>query len=56
MICKNCNHKNITTALYCSNCSAPFSEEERKQAYDKTIYLVLDSVSNQLGSGYEIGQ
>ena len=38
MICKNCNHKNITKANFCANCSNPFTEEEREQAYKKTIY------------------
>ncbi len=49
MICKNCNHKNITKALYCSNCSAPFSEEERKQAYDKTIYGKISKLEELKG-------
>lgn len=44
MICKKCKEDNIIHAKYCRNCGKEFSEEERKEAYDKTIYGKLDFI------------
>lgn len=49
MICKSCEHKNITKAMYCENCAAPFSEEERKKAYDKTLYGKISKIEDLKG-------
>ena len=38
MICKNCQTKNITKAQFCRHCGSAFTEEERQQAYDRTIF------------------
>ena len=42
MICNTCKHNNITKAMYCENCGAAFSDKEREQAYNKTIYGRID--------------
>ena len=42
MICQNCGTENITSAHYCKSCGSKFTDEERQEAYDKTIYGKLD--------------
>lgn len=44
MICKKCKEENVIKAKYCRNCGEAFSEEERKAAYDQTIYGKLDFI------------
>ncbi len=38
MKCSKCGSENIIKASYCSNCANEFSEKERQDAYNKTIY------------------
>ncbi len=42
MRCTRCGRDNPLSARFCAGCGAPFSEEERKAAYDRTIYGKLD--------------
>lgn len=42
MKCKNCKTENPIKAVYCRSCGEKFSEEERKQAYESTIYGKID--------------
>lgn len=49
MICNACGHNNITKAAYCENCGAAFTEEQRKKAYDKTIYGKIDKLEQIKG-------
>lgn len=44
MICKKCNTNNITKAKYCNNCGNAFTDEERKAAYNATVYGKVDMV------------
>jgi len=44
MICSKCSEDNLLLARYCGNCGHPFSEAERKKAYDKTVYGKVDAV------------
>lgn len=46
MQCKKCRNESIMTANYCCSCGAPFSEEERQSAYDKTIFGILDKIAD----------
>ena len=49
MICKKCNAKNITTASYCCNCGAPFTEQEKETAYNNTIYGKIEKLEELKG-------
>ncbi len=49
MNCKNCNHKNIISASYCVNCGAPFTKEEKENAYNKTIYGKIEKLEELKG-------
>ena len=42
MRCSRCTTDNLLMARYCCACGKPFSEEERKAAYDQTIYGQID--------------
>lgn len=49
MQCRKCGNENIGSANYCRSCGQPFSEEERKAAYDKTIFGKLDKLEDLKG-------
>lgn len=44
MICSKCSEDNLLLAQYCGSCGHPFSEAERKKAYDETIYGRVDTI------------
>ena len=44
MKCSVCSSENLIKAHYCASCGHPFTEEERKAAYDRTFYGKLDKV------------
>ena len=46
MICRECKTKNRIKANFCSYCGHPFSDEERKTAYAKTIYGRFEKLEN----------
>lgn len=47
--CKKCSFENPIKANYCRSCGAPFSEEDRKAAYDRTFFGKLDQIENVKG-------
>ena len=49
MICQQCGKKNITKAQYCGSCGTAFSEEQRKKAYNRTIFGVIEKVEELKG-------
>lgn len=49
MRCGKCGNESILTANYCRFCGAPFSEEEQKKAYDKTVFGMLDRIEDLKG-------
>ena len=49
MICQQCGKKNITKAQYCGSCGAPFSQEQREKAYNKTIFGIIEKVEELKG-------
>lgn len=49
MICKNCQTKNITKAKYCQHCGAAFTDEQRQEAYDRTIFGKIDKLEKWKG-------
>lgn len=49
MICNECQTKNITKAQFCSHCGNAFTDVERQQAYDKTIFGILDKLEEWKG-------
>ena len=44
MKCQQCDHINLYKAKYCQKCGHQFSEKEIKDAYDHTIYGLLDKL------------
>ncbi len=46
MKCKKCNTENILKADYCKGCGNPFTRQEKDAAYKKTIFGVIDSISD----------
>lgn len=49
MICKNCQSKNITKAQYCRHCGTAFTDDQRQEAYDRTIFGVIDKLEEWKG-------
>ena len=49
MICKNCQKNNITKAKFCRRCGHAFTDEQRQQAYDRTIYGRIDKLEKWKG-------
>ena len=49
MICKNCQTKNITKAQYCRHCGTAFTDEQRQEAYDRTIFGKIDKLEKWKG-------
>ncbi len=46
MKCKNCKTENILKADYCKSCGYKFSEKEKKKAYNRTVFGIIDNVLN----------
>lgn len=44
MKCANCRKENLITAKYCSSCGNGFSEKERQDAWDGTVWGKLDKL------------
>lgn len=42
MKCSYCSKDNLLAARYCCACGKPFTEAERKAAYDQTVYGKID--------------
>lgn len=49
MICKNCQTKNINKAQFCRNCGSAFTDEQRQEAYDRTVFGKLDKLEKWKG-------
>ena len=49
MKCLKCGYENPITAEYCHMCGTEFTEQQRQEAYDKTIYGKLDRLENLKG-------
>ena len=49
MKCMKCGYENPTTAEYCHMCGTAFTEQQRQEAYDRTIYGKLDRLENLKG-------
>jgi hypothetical protein len=47
MKCSKCGNENIIKACYCSGCANEFSEKERKDAYNKTIYGKIEKLEKK---------
>ena len=46
MKCKNCKTENILKADYCKNCGQQFTESEKKKAYNRTVFGIIDNILN----------
>lgn len=46
MKCKNCKTENIMKADYCKACGYQFTEKEKKRAYNRTVFGIIDNVLN----------
>ena len=44
MKCHKCKSKNILKADYCQKCGEKFTDKEKKEAYNKTIFGKIDSL------------
>lgn len=44
MKCTACGYENILKANYCKKCGKSFSEEEKKSAYQKTVYWKIQQL------------
>ena len=44
MKCHKCKFDNIVKATYCNNCGEKFTDKEKKEAYDKTIYGKIEKL------------
>lgn len=49
MICKNCQTKNITKAQFCSHCGSAFTDEQRQEAYDRTVFGKIEKLEKWKG-------
>ena len=49
MICKNCHTENITKAKFCQHCGSAFTDEQREEAYDRTISGMIDKLEKWKG-------
>ena len=49
MICKECQAKNITKAQFCQHCGSAFTDEDRQNAYDRTIFGMIDKLEEWKG-------
>ena len=49
MKCMKCGYENPTTAEYCHMCGTAFTEQQRQEAYDRTIFGKLDRLENLKG-------
>lgn len=49
MICKNCQTKNITKAQFCRHCGSAFTDEQRQEAYDRTVFGKIDKLEKWKG-------
>lgn len=49
MICAKCGKDNLIKADYCCHCGHAFTAEEKKKAYDQTIYGKLDRLDEAKG-------
>ena len=49
MICNQCGKDNITRAKYCIGCGAEFPEEQREQAYNKTVFGKIEKLEKLKG-------
>lgn len=49
MICSKCGKDNLIRANYCAGCGHPFTEAEKKQAYNQTIYGKIDRLKELKG-------
>ncbi len=49
MICKNCQTNNITKAQFCRHCGSAFSDDQRQEAYDRTIFGKIDKLEKWKG-------
>lgn len=46
MKCNNCKTENIMKADYCKACGHQFTEKEKKKAYNRTVFGIIDNVLN----------
>ncbi len=46
MKCSKCEFENIVKASYCHKCGYEFTENEKKKAYQKTIYGKIEKLEN----------
>ena len=46
MKCKNCKTENILKADYCKGCGHQFTEKEKKKAYSRTVFGLIDNILN----------
>ena len=49
MKCLKCGYENPITAEYCHMCGTAFTEQQRQEAYDRTIFGKLDRLENLKG-------
>lgn len=49
MICKNCQRKNITKAQFCRHCGSAFTDAQRQEAYDRTVFGKIDKLEKWKG-------
>lgn len=49
MICKNCHTENIIKAKFCQHCGSAFTDEQREEAYDRTIFGMIDKLEKWKG-------
>lgn len=49
MKCNNCNTENMLKACYCKECGQQFTQQEKDAAYNKTVFGVVDRISDIWG-------
>ncbi len=49
MQCAHCEQFNLLKAKYCKSCGKPFTDEQREEAYNQTIYGKLDKLEEMKG-------
>ena len=49
MKCSKCNTENLLKACYCKECGQQFTEKQKQEAYNTTVFGLIDRIENIWG-------
>ncbi|MDD6525293.1 MAG: hypothetical protein PUF67_03550 [Firmicutes bacterium] len=53
MICPKCQNNNPISSTYCSKCQYKFNDEEKTNAYNSTIYGLIDQIIDTIKKNHQ---